>query len=183
MMFGLFLVFALAVGIRFLGSLADADLEATGHRLASGQARTLGQSGIESSGWARSIAGMKHAIESGPAGAVVQQLDPIPGTLYTIVQKVGVMVSNEQSLQRFMNYPGVKPLAEHPKIVALVNDPQIVKDASKHDFLALLRNPNVVAAANDPEIASLMSKLEFEKALDYALAKPEKPDSAPPPAR
>lgn len=180
MLFGIFLVFAAAVGIRVIGSLADADLQGSRHRLANGQARIPSEAAVEQSEWMQRIAGIKHSIESGPAGAMVQQLDPVPGTLYTVLQKVGVLVSNPHSLQRFMSYPGVKPLAEHPKIRALQNDPEIVRRAANHDILSLLRNPNIVAAANDPEILSLMRRLEFEKALDYALGKPEKPDSAPP---
>lgn len=180
MLFGLFIIFAAAVGIRVLGSLADAEIQASRSHLANGQARIPSATSAEPSGWLRSLAGMKHSLESGPAGSVLQQLDPVPGALYSVLQKVGVVVSDQQGLQRFMSYPGVKPLAEHPKIRALQDDPQIVRMAMKHDIFALLRNPNIVAAANDPEIVSLMRQLELEKALDYALGKPEKPDSAPP---
>lgn len=180
MLFAIFLVFAATVAVRVLGSLADAELQASRHRLTSGQARSVSEVGGEQSEWIRRIAGFKHSIESGPAGAMVQQLDPVPGSLYTVLQKVGILASNPLSLQRFMSYPGVKPLAEHPRIRALQNDPEIVRHAASHDLLSLLRNPNIVAAANDPEILALMRQLEFEKALDYALGKPEKPDSAPP---
>ena len=178
MLFGIIVVWAATVGIRFLGTLAETEIEASRHLDSNGRAR-VAERGRETSGWIRSIAGMKHSLDHGPAGSVVQQLDPIPGTLYKVLQKVGLMVSNEQSLTRFMSYPGVKPLAEHPRIRALQTDPQITRDVTSRDFFALLKNPNIVAAANDPEILSLVRELEFEKALDYALGKPEKPHSAP----
>ncbi len=70
--------------------------------------------------------------------------------------------------------PGVKPLLANQKIAALQNDPEIARDIMKRDYLGLLRNSHILAAANDCEIGELMRKFEFEKALDYAIRKPEK---------
>jgi hypothetical protein len=63
----------------------------------------------------------------------------------------------------------------------LQKDPDIARDLVAGNYLALVRNDRIIRAANDQEIAELMSKFEFEKALDYALRKPEKqpPTSAP----
>ena len=105
---------------------------------------------------------------------MVQQVDPIPGTLYGILHKLGLMVSDEHSVQRFLSCPGVKPLLAHPKIAALQNDPEIAQEIMKRDYFGLLRNSHILAAANDSEIGELMRKFEFEKALDYAIRKPEK---------
>jgi hypothetical protein len=121
----------------------------------------------------RGLAHMKQSLEQGTAGAMVQQVDPIPGTLYSILHKLGMMVSDEKSVDRFLNYPGVKPLLAHPKIAALQTDPDITRDILNRNYLALLRNPRIVTAANDTEIGELMRKFEFEKALDYALRRPE----------
>ena len=84
------------------------------------------------------------------------------------------MVSSDESVARFLSYPGVQPLAEHPKIVALQSDPQVSREVLERDYLALLRNERIVAAANDPEVAVLLRQFEFQKALDYAIRKPEK---------
>jgi hypothetical protein len=116
---------------------------------------------------------MKQSLEQGPAGAMVQQVDPIPGTLYGLLHKLGMMVSDDKRVDRFLSYPGVKPLLAHPKIAALQNDPVITRDIVNRNYLALLRNPRIVTAANDTEIGELMRKFEFEKALDYALRPPE----------
>ncbi|MHA3775278.1 CvpA family protein [Verrucomicrobiota bacterium sgz303538] len=178
MLFGFVVVWAVSVGIRFLGTLAEAEIQSSRNRASNSEARASAAKG-DTRGWVRGLAGMKHSLEQGPAGGVVQQLDPIPGTLYTAMQKIALMIANEQSVSRFMSYPGVKPLAEHPKIRALQSDPQVAREATAQDFMALLKNPKIVAAANDPDVLSLIQKVEFEKALDYALGKPEKPHSAP----
>ena len=104
---------------------------------------------------------------------MVQQVDPIPGTLYSVLRKLGTMVSDEKSVDRFLSYPGVKPLLAHPKIAALQNDPEITRDIIGRNYFALLRNPRILTAANDTEIGELMRKFEFEKALDYAIRRPE----------
>ena len=65
------------------------------------------------------LAHMKQSLEQGAAGSVVQQVDPIPGTLYGILHKLGMMVSDERSLQRFLSYPGAKPLLANPKITKI----------------------------------------------------------------
>jgi hypothetical protein len=121
----------------------------------------------------RTLAHMKESLEQGPTGMVVQQVDPIPGTLYGILRKLGVMVSDEKSIDRFLSYPGVKPLLANPKIAALQNDPDINHDIVSRNYLSLIRNPHIIAAANDAEIGELMRKFQFEKALDYAIRRPE----------
>ena len=41
---------------------------------------------------------MKQSLEQGAAGSVVQQVDPIPGTLYSILHKLGM--SGESAIER-----------------------------------------------------------------------------------
>ena len=84
-----------------------------------------------------------------------------------------MMVSDEKSVDRFLSYPGAKTLLAHPKIAALQNDPDITRDIVSRNYFALIRNPHIIAASNDAEIAELMRKFEFEKALDYAIRRPE----------
>ena len=169
--YGLFLVWITVLAIRLLGSVAESQIA-----VASLPPITHGRTSasptpppIPPSGLVRTLAHMKQSLEQGPAGAVVQQVDPIPGTLYGILHKLGMMVSDDKSVDRFLSYPGVKPLLAHPKIAALQNDPDITRDLVDHNYFALIRNPRIITAANDAEIAELMRKFEFEKALDYAL--------------
>ena len=175
-LYGIFLVWIAILAIRLLGSVAET-------RIAVGkQPRSLPGNSTPAPGPAQpdpgsvvtGLAHMKQSLEQGAAGSMVQQVDPIPGTLYGILHKLGTMVSDEASVARFLSYPGVKPLLAHPKIAALQNDPEITRDIVKRDYFGLLRNSHILAAANDSEIGELMRKFEFEKALDYAIRKPEK---------
>jgi hypothetical protein len=176
-LYGLFLVWITVLGIRLVGSVAETQLSGTyrpRHIAAAGKAAaTPAPQPEQPSAMIRTLAHMKESLEQGPTGAMVQQVDPIPGTLYGILRKLGVMVSDEKSVDRFLSCPGVKPLLANPKIAALQNDPQIARDVAERNYFALVRNPHIIAAANDPEIADLMQKFEFEKALDYAIRRPE----------
>jgi hypothetical protein len=179
-LFGLFIVWIAILAIRVLGTIAETEAEAV-KRLQAGRSESAGDGGMPNPNpLVRGLAELKQSLGQGTTGAVVEQIDPIPGAVYRVIEKVGTMVGNEKSLTRFMDYPGVKPLAEHPKIVALQRDPQIARQVSEKNIFALMRNPNVVAVANDQEVMNLMRDFEFEKALDYAVGKPEKPSPAPP---
>ena len=171
---GLFVVWIAVLGIRVLGTVAKTQIEAAKHPVASARGKT-GQKPIPQAPGSivRGLARIKESLEQGAAGAVVEQVDPIPGTLYSLLTKVGQMISNEQSIDRFLSYPGVKTLTQHPKIAALHDDPDIAKNLIAQNYIALVRNEHIIRAANDREIGELMAKFEFEKALDYALAKPK----------
>ena len=180
MLFGVFIVWAGVLAIRVLGSVAETEVEAIRQRAAAQGLPPRATARQELGPFVRSLAELKQSLEQGTAGAVVEQVDPVPGAVYRVIQKLGEMLGSDKSLTRFMEYPGVQPLAEHPRIRALQHDPQIARHVVERDILSLMRNPNIVQAANDAEIMTLMRQLEFEKALDYALGKPEKPHVAPP---
>jgi hypothetical protein len=175
-LYGIFLVWIMILAIRLLGSVAETQIAvAKNPHLSLGKPTpTPTPAPTAPNAMVRGIAHMKHSLEQGTAGAMVQQVDPIPGTLYTILHKLGRMVSDEKSVDRFLNYPGVRPLLDHPKIAALQTDPDITRDIINRNYFALMRNPRIVTAANDTEIGELMRKFEFEKALDYALRGGEK---------
>jgi uncharacterized membrane protein required for colicin V production len=176
-LYGLFLVWITVLAIRLLGSVAETQLSVAHNSppaaIAGKPSPTPAPPAPPPSAMVRTLAHMKESLEQGPTGAMVQQVDPIPGTLYGILRKLGVMVSDDKSVDRFLSYPGVKPLLAHPKIAALQNDPEITRDLVDRNYFALIRNPHIISAANDAEIAQLMQKFEFEKALDYALRRPE----------
>jgi len=174
--YGIFLVWIMILAIRLLGSVAETQIAvAKNPRLSLGKPTpTPTPSPTAPNAMVRGIAHMKQSLEQGTAGAMVQQVDPIPGTLYTILHKLGRMVSDDKSVDRFLNYPGVKPLLDHPKIAALQTDSDITRDIINRNYFALIRNPRIISAANDTEIGELMRKFEFEKALDHAIHHPEK---------
>jgi hypothetical protein len=167
MFVGIFLVWVGVLGVKVLGTLAAPGVTASGAQREAGAV-------------VRGLTQMKLSLEDGPAGAVMEQIDPIPGTVYSTIGKIGLMSSSQESAKRFVEFPGVAPLFEHPKMLALRDDPEIAREALARNYLALMRNPRVVAAANDPEIVALLQKLEFQKALDYAVTTP---DNRPDPRR
>ena len=153
--FGLFLVMVCAVAIRLLGSVAQSEVanaraEVPPSRLTSG------------------LAHMKHSIESGTTGAVMDKVDPVPDEVYSTLNMVGQIASSTESLERFAENPGIRPLQNHPKIIALRDDPEIAKAVREQNFMGLLRNPRLVAAANDPEVLKILSGVDIQKALSDA---------------
>jgi uncharacterized membrane protein required for colicin V production len=180
-LYGLVLVWIVVLAIRLLGSVAESEIAVADQTPVphSRSPKAPTPTPPPPSSMVRTLAHMKQSLEQGPAGSVVQQVDPIPGTLYGILRKLGLMVSDDKSVDRFLSYPGVKPLLAHPKIAALQNDPEIARDLVNRNYFALIRNPHIITAANDAEIADLMRKFEFEKALDYAIAPPPPKDDHP----
>ncbi len=173
-LFGVFLVWIAVLSIRVLGTLAEADVAiSSAHRRTTERRLKVDARSRPSAKGVRQIAEMKRSLEEGTTGAVVEQVDPIPDRLYAMLGKLGQMFSDEQSMERFMSHPGVRPLAQHPKIVALQEDPVIARDVLSRNYFGLIRNQRIVEAANDPGIGELMRHVEFEKALDYAVASRE----------
>src|SRR5678810_163254 len=95
---------------------------------------------------------MKDSIETGATGAMMDKVDPLPDALYATLSKVGKIASSNEGMEHFADDPGIRPLQNHPRIIALRDDPEIIKAVRDQDFLGLLRNPKLVAAANDPEV-------------------------------
>ena len=176
---GLFVVWIAILGIRLLGTVAKTQIDAAGQAAPAARGKLPPKARPAPGSLVRGLAHIKESLERGSAGAVVEHVDPIPGTLYSLLTKVGQMISNEQSIDRFLSYPGVKTLTEHPKIAALHGDPEIAKNLIAQNYFALVRNEQIIRAANDREIGELMVKFEFEKALDYALAKAPVPPRIP----
>jgi hypothetical protein len=72
---------------------------------------------------------------------------------------------------RFLSFPGAQELSEHPKIVALRNDPEIAEMIAQGRFFELLRDPRIVDAVNDPTLAGRVKRFDLKKALEYAAKK------------
>ena len=168
---GLVTVWLLVLGIRFLGTAAEAEVNLA--RAAHGrQAPPPGQVALQ-------LTALKHALDTGAAGEVIATVDPIPARSYVILNKITKVISSVDSMNRFVAFPGTRTLGDNPRIVALRQDPEILRHVQKHDFLGLVSNRHIVAALNDPEVSQLAREFELEKALDYALGITEKNGPAP----
>jgi hypothetical protein len=164
--YGLVIVGALALGLRVLGSIAETKLgiEKNAHLGGSKAARA--------DPLARRLAAAKHAVEAGPGGAILRAVDPLPESTYSTLAKLAALAANSRNIERLADYPGIRPVMQHPKVAALIKDPELAKAITEHRYLALLSNPRLVAAADDPELSERLRAIDLEKALDYALRKP-----------
>jgi uncharacterized membrane protein required for colicin V production len=177
--FGGFLVWLIVVGIRSLGSVADVQVreEATDTSTSSGRTLhavdlrrgVLSESNEEPASLLSSLARLKNSLEMGTFGAAVKKADMVPTNAYETLGKVGKVVSDPESAQRFLNFPGAHELSEHPKIMALRDDPEIQQLIAQGRYLDLLRDQKIIDAANDPALFEQIKKFDLQHALDYAV--------------
>jgi uncharacterized membrane protein required for colicin V production len=171
-LFGLFSVWLIVVGVRCVGAIANAQLrtEAAQRRAPLAQARqTASLSSKESPSLMTSLAKLQNSIELGSLGEVVKGVDVVPANTYQTLGKLGTMVSNPESAARFLSYPGAKQLTENPKIIALRGDREIIELIQQKRFMDLLHHPHFIEAMNDPALAAEVRSFDFQRALDYAV--------------
>jgi hypothetical protein len=178
-LFGGFVVWLLVVGIRALGTIADAEVQSEASRGAflnsertvrGSYARPQVEAGAngESPSLVISLARLKNSIEMGSLGTAVKTVDAVPTSTYQTLGKVGQVFSNPISAQRFLNFPGARELTEHPRIVALRNDDELMQKIAQGRLLDLLQDQRLIDAANDPSLAAQVKKFQLQRALDYA---------------
>ena len=78
-------------------------------------------------------------------------------------------LTHQEAVDRFLAYPGIAQVANHPKLLELRADPEVSKLLANGSYFRLLRHEKIVALASDPEFAAQIKKTDFDKALDYAL--------------
>jgi len=176
--FGFFALWLIVVSVRAIGAVADAQVhsrsaiararpDATSHALEV-RRRFLGNGNEQSAAFAASLARLKNSLELGALGNAVKQMDPVSQKSYDTLAKLAALFSNPERARRFLSFPGARELSEHPKIVALRDDPEISEMIAQKRFLELLQNQRIVDAANDPALADRIKKFDFHAALDYA---------------
>lgn len=173
--YGLILVWVIAQSLRFLGTAAEASqaVDKNPRFAAVSPAKPEKQ-------LARAVGPLvelKKSLETGVTGTLLKKTDPVPDEVERTLTKTTQVLGDMHGMERFLEYPGVKPLLKQPKIVELVNDPEIARAVADRDYMKLLNHPRMVAAVSDPQLAESLKQIDFEKALDYALRKPEKDES------
>jgi hypothetical protein len=178
-LFGAFFIWLVLVGIRSLGSIAEATVRA---RPANDPARNASPppnrnqseeraSSFDPDSIAPLLARLKNSVEMGALGDFVKKTDAMPPGVYQTLTDVGTVFSNSESARRFLAFPGAAELSEHPKIVALRNDPEIMAMIEQGRLVELLRDPRILDAANDPALAERVKKFDLKNALEYAARK------------
>jgi membrane protein required for colicin V production len=176
--FGAFALWLIVASVRAVGAVADAQVRSQARSPDAGQSATvrvldvrrrfLSESNVGSTALATSLARLRNSLELGLLGNAVKQTDPVPLKTYETLGKVGSVFSNPERAQKFLTFPGARELSEHPKIVALRDDPAISEMIAQGRFLDLLQNQRIIDAANDPALADRIKKFDLQKALDYA---------------
>jgi hypothetical protein len=175
---GLFTIWLAFAGIRMVGSVAEAQLRTQGP-LMSAAGQPIGASENQTASGVSPVpnplmamlANMKNSLEIGRVGEAVRTIDPLPPSLYRVLEKAGQVASNAQSAGKFLSYPGAREISEHPKVVALRNDSRVMELIGSGHIYELMKNERMIEAMNDPALQARVKKFDLERALDYALKK------------
>lgn len=163
---GVFLVWLLVVGVRTVGAIAEAQINAQASNPAPARQAVTNSPDRESLVF--SLARLKKSIELGTVGEVVKQTDVLPAGIYETLGNVGEVFAKPERATRFLSYPGVAELTEHPKLIALRADPEIMRMIEQGRLLELLQDDRLIEAVNDPELAAAVKRFELKKALEHA---------------
>jgi hypothetical protein len=180
--FGAFFVWLVLIGVRSIGSIADAQVQArpkpeisrNPSRFSAQSSlpeRTPSGANVNVDSVTTLLARLKNSVEMGTVGDVVKKTDVMPAGVYQTLSEAGTVFSNPETAQRFLSFPGARELSEHPKIVALRNDPEIAEMIAQGRFFELLRDPRIVDAVNDPTLADHVKRFDLKKALEHAAKK------------
>src|ERR1044071_2761622 len=127
--FGLFFLWLILVGIRSVGSIADAQLQAHPPPKRQLSVSRAGPShpleNLDADALTSFLIRLKNSIELGSAGDLLKKSDVTSPAVCQALKDAGTVAANPESARRFLEFPGAVELSEHPKIVALRNDPEI----------------------------------------------------------
>ncbi len=177
--FGFFALWLIVVSVRVVGAVADAQIRSRATVHASPDAashalevrrRFLGDGNEQSAGFAASLSRLKDSLELGAFGNAVKQTDLVSPKTYDTLTKAVAVFSSPERARKFLSFSGARELSEHPKIIALRDDPEISEMIAQKRFLDLLRDQRIIDAANDPALAERMKKFDLQRALDYAMS-------------
>lgn len=176
LLFGAFFIWLLLIGIRSIGSIAEAQVQAQpardSLRAAAGNPasddRAPSAPALDPDALMRLLARLKNSVELGTTGGFIKKADAMPSGSYQTLTDASVVLANPETAQRFLSHPAAAELSEHPKIVALRNDPEVIEIIREGRLFELLSHPRVVEAANDPDLVERVKRFDLKKALDYA---------------
>ncbi|HEX8077185.1 MAG TPA: CvpA family protein [Chthoniobacterales bacterium] len=173
--FGLFFIWLVVVGIRSVGAIADAQVQAHPRSDAAARAlrsdRPLAPEKFDADSVTSFLARLKNSVELGSFGDILKKSDVTPPALYQTLQDAGTVCANPESARRFLSFPGAAELSEHPKIIELRNDPEIAELIRQGRILELLQHPRVLAATNDPTLVAKVKQFDIRRALEFAAKK------------
>lgn len=140
--------------------------------MAQGQKAAAAHNGAPASPVDKKLAALKGSLEHGETGSLVEKVDIVPSSTYSVIAKLVQLSRSPDAVHRFFEYPGTQQLLMQPKIAGLFTDESVIAAASEGDYFGLLSNPKLSAVISDPEVQKSFANFELEKALDYALWSP-----------
>ena len=172
--FGLFFIWLILVGIRSVGAVADAQVQAHPRRetpLIPRSNQPLALENLDTDSLTSFLARLKNSVEMGTLGDVFKKTDVTSPSIYQTLKDAGTVSANPENARRFLSFPGAVELSEHPKIVALRNDPEVARLIREGRILEVLQHRRVLDAANDPTVLEKVKQFDIKKALEYAAKK------------
>ena len=127
---------------------------------------------------AQTIIKLKDSLELGQTGRVAESVDVVSPGIYEMIQRIGKLSSDQTAMARFLDYPGVQEIVQHPAMAALMQDPGVVRDAGNRNFLGLIQSRALLDAVRDPSLQKKLADLDLQKALDYAFSVPQDSQSS-----
>jgi hypothetical protein len=173
--FGLSFIWLSVVGIRSVGAIADAQVQAHSRPekpvANSSSKEPLSLENFDADSVTSFLARLKNSVEMGTFGDVLKKTDVTPASVYETLKDAGAVAANPENARRFLSFPGAVELSEHPKIAALRNDPEIARLIREGRIMELLKHRRVLEAANDPELVEKVKQFDIKKALEFAAKK------------
>jgi hypothetical protein len=169
---GVFTLWLTFTGIRLIGSVAQAQLHAPSSPAASPNGIAAPAASVSPANPLMTmLADMKSSLEGGHLGDAMRAVDPLPSALYRDLEKAGEVASKPERAERFLTFPGAREISDHPKVVALRNDQQVMELIARGQIFELMKNQRMIDALNDPSLQAQIKNFDWERALDYALQK------------
>ena len=122
---------------------------------------------------------LKKSLELGPVGPLLVAVDPLPPQFHRLAAQIGMLTSDQEKMQRFLEYPSIQDVLQNPRIVNLFSDPELVRAWQDKNVLKVFNNQAIADALKDPVVAEELKKVDLSAALKFAL---EPPSPSPSPA-
>ncbi len=135
----------------------------------------IAQASPKSSEISRTLVALKDSLEKGPFGGLVKSVDILPTETYDRMVGLSALSKDRDAMMRFLDDPGVQQILAHPRVQALMEDPEVIQAVETKNYGALLQSRTVMNAATDPSLQKLVMSLDLEKALDHAITTKQNP--------
>lgn len=135
----------------------------------------IAQSSAKTSPAAKTVVSLKDSLEKGPLGGLVESIDILPTETYDRIVRLGELSRNPDAMMRFLDDPGVQKVLAHPRMQAVLDDPEVLQAAETKNLAVLMRSRTILNAATDPSLQKLVMEIDLEKALDRAAPTKQNP--------